>query len=212
MPEFRIFRWRDGRGWLVLSAGPDRTGEIRGTALGRAAADGAVACVAVSADPAAADRLLDDVEDLGAPSGYIVDIMAEDDHTIEDRLGEAGVIVLTADHDADSVRSALTGAALRGIEAAHGRGAVVVIEGVCALLFGGWYPGPDAEFHEGFSWLANAVVTIGAALDTAAEYAVSSTGYAFQLQIEPGSAIAFGPDGEIELWGRKQVKVLLKQN
>jgi hypothetical protein len=33
----------------------------------------------------------------------------------------------------------------------------------------------------------------------------------YQLHISPGSAIAFGPDGEIELWGRRQVKVLIQQ-
>ncbi|MCS7071793.1 MAG: hypothetical protein NZM00_09825, partial [Anaerolinea sp.] len=152
MTEFRIFRWPTGRGWFVLSAGPDSAGDIRGTALARASADGATVCIVVNDPHETADRLLDDLEDLGAPAGYIVDIATEDDQSIEDRLGEASIIVIAGFGSPDLIRSTLHGAALRGITVAHARGAVILVEGICAPLFGGWYVGSDHHLQEGFAW------------------------------------------------------------
>jgi hypothetical protein len=208
MTEFRIFRWRTGRGWFVLSGGADSIGDIRGTALARASADGATACVAIDDRKGTADRLLDDLEDLGAPAGYIVDIATEDDRSIEARLSEAGIIVIASDGSLDTIRSTLYGAALRGIELAHARGAVVLVEGISAALFGEWYIGSDERLHPGLGWLANAIILTASAPPVPIEQGMQGR---YQLHISPGSAIAFGPDGEIELWGRRQVKVLIQQ-
>jgi len=208
MPTQKIFRWRDGRGWLVFAGGADSAGTIRGQTLGKAAADGAVACVALSRDPAAPDHLLDDMEDLGAPSGYLVDVESEDDATLRDRLGEAGVIVITSDaYAADGVRSILTGAALDGIAAAYANGAVVLLEGPVAAAFGAFLLWTSAEgdpqLGAGFGWLADVLVLPLLSPDEISGLLTAQPD-AFALQLGVGSALALGPDGEVELWGRRQ--------
>jgi len=97
MPAQTIFKWRDGRGWLTLATGQGAAQEIddiRARALQRTSADGGVAIVFLGDDPDAGERLLDDLEDLGAPTGYVVDVIAEDDATIRERLTDASVIVI----------------------------------------------------------------------------------------------------------------------
>lgn len=203
MPAQSIFRWVDGRGWLIFSGG--ESDEIRALALGRAAADGAVACVSLSGDP---DRLLDDVADLGAPSGYLVDVFGEDDQTLQDKLAQAGMIVITGGDSPVDVRGALRGAALEGIEAAFANGAILLLEGFSATAFGAWII--DERIEPGLEWLQGAAVLTG--VDQAAAYALpvfeaQPTGIA--VAIMPGSALALGPDGQIEKWGEGAVTIAL---
>jgi hypothetical protein len=210
MPSHIVFQWLDGRGWLVLSGGADTGGELRATALARSSADGGVACVALSSDPGAGDRLLDDVEDLGAPSGYVVDVAAEDDQTVHAKLGEAGVIVILTDGTAESVRSALTGAAIEGIQIAYQNGAVVLAEGACAMAFGGYLVTPEGGVAPGLGWLTDALVLHGvesAAAQAKDLLAVQPNGIAVGIGV--GSALALGPDGQVETWGKGQVTVSL---
>ena len=210
MPSHTVFQWLDGRGWLVLSGGADAGGELRATALARSSADGGVACVALSNDPGAGDRLLDDVEDLGAPSGYVVDVAAEDDQTVQAKLVEAGVIVILTDGTAESVRSALKGAAIEGIQIAYQNGAVVLAEGACAMAFGGYLVTSEGDVDPGLGWLTDALVLHG--MESAAEQAkdllaVQPNGIAVGIGV--GSALALGPDGQVETWGKGQVTVAL---
>src|SRR5690606_1627156 len=210
MPAHAIFQWLDGRGWLILSGGADVGGEVRAAALSRASADGGIACIALSSDPAAGDHLLDDVEDLGAPSGYLVDVAAEDDQTVQTKLGEASVIILLTDGTAEAVRSALKGAAIEGIQTAYQNGAVVLAEGACAMAFGGYLVTPGGSVAPGLGWLASSLVLPG--VESAAEQAkdllaVQPNGIAVGIGV--GSALALGPDGQVETWGKGPVTVAL---
>lgn len=210
MPTQAVFQWLDGRGWLVFSGGADWEGEIRGTALARSSADGGVACIALSSDPTAADLLLDDVTDLGSPSAYIVDVAAEEDAAVRSKLAEAGIIVITTDETADSVRSALTGAAMSGIQTAYENGAVVLIEGECAMAFGAFIVTQEETIAAGLGWLERALVIPTSA--SAAESAKPLLGVepdSVAVAIGVGSALALGPDGEVETWGKRQVTVAL---
>ncbi len=213
MPTQAVFKWLDGRGWLILSGGADAGGEIRGLALGRSSADGGVACIALSSDPGAGDHLLDDVEDLGAPSGYVVDIAAEDDESVRSKLAEAGVVVIVSDEGAEVVRSALTGAAIEGIQTAFENGAVVLAEGACAMALGGFLVNSDGSLAPGLNWLDEALVLPN--VDSAAIYAkdlLLSQPLAVAVGIGFGSALALGPDGQVETWGKRQVTVALGAN
>ena len=210
MPSNAVFQWLDGRGWLILSGGADAGGEVRAAALGRSSADGGVACVALSSDPGAGDYLLDDVEDLGAPSGYVVDVAAEDDQSVQTKLVEAGVIIIVTDGTAESVRSALKGAAIDGIQTAYQNGAVVLAEGACAMAFGGYLVTPEGGVSPGLGWLTDALVLHGvesAAAQAKALLDVQPNGVAVGIGV--GSALALGPDGQVETWGNGQVTVAL---
>jgi hypothetical protein len=212
MASSSVLRWIDGRGWLVLAGGGSEfdSGEVRSLALGRAAADGGVACVPLSADPYGGDALLDDIDTLGAPSSYIVDVLSEDDLTVQARLSEAGVVVVESAPTVEEARSALIGAALDGIQAAFANGAVVLFEGACAGILGSWILNSAGQVGPGVDWLEGALV-LASAQDVAerARPVLDEQPAAVVIGIEPGSALALGPDGQIEVWGARQVKVVL---
>lgn len=203
MPTQSVFHWLDGRGWLVFSGGADD--DIRAQALGRAAADGGVACLSLSGDP---DVLLDDIADLGAPSGYIVDVYGEDDQSLQDKLAQAGMIIITGGDSPADVRGVLHGAAMDGIQAAYQNGAILLLEGASAMAFGAWIISDEIE--SGLEWLVGGAVLTG--VNNAAQYAIpifEAQPSAIAVAVMPGSALALGPDGEVESWGRREVTIAL---
>lgn len=215
MARNNVLRWRDGRGWLVLSGVPEAGSEVRAQAIGRTAADGGVAYVSLGSDTNIAEAALLDMEDLGAPSGYLVDVLLEDDETIRTKLAEASMIVIESDADPASVRSGLLGAAVEGMEAAFAGGAVILAEGMAAAVFGDHMLSTAERVMDGLGWLEQAIILPGevAVVDSAAgRAALEVQPSALALGIGVGSALVLGPDGEVELWGNKQVTVALGPN
>ncbi len=201
--------WLDGRGWIVLAGGGRDA--VRAHALSVAAADGGVAYVAVD-DAAAAERLMLNLDDLGAPSGYLVNVRAEDAATVYDRLAEASVIVIGDLADVETLSARLGGAAAAGMRAAFEHGAVVLAEGAGAAALGAWVAAADGELIPGLGWLENALVLPGAVSaggSEAARAALQAQPAALAVGLGAGSALALGPDGEVESWGEGQVTVVL---
>jgi hypothetical protein len=208
MPSNAVLNWLDGRGWLVLSGGPDET--VRAAAIGRAAADGGVAYISLK--PGAGEQALADMEDLGAPPGYLVDVLTEDDDTIRARLGEAGMIVLESADSVAEARSALLGAAAEGMLTAYQNGAVILAEGSSAGVFGAWALLENDRAVNGLDWLhATLVVPAVASLAQvpAAQAFLNQQPRAIAIGVDAGSALALGPDGELEPWGERRVTVTL---
>jgi hypothetical protein len=202
VPSQSVFHWRDGRGWLIFSGGGDD--DIRAQALGRDDADGGVACVSLSGD---SDELLDDISDLGAPSGFIVDLFGEDDQSLQDKLSQAGMVIITGGSSPQDARSALQGVALEAIDAAYRNGAIILLEDMSAMAFGAWIIGDEIE--QGLGWLEGAVLT---GVNNAATYAIpvfETQPSAIAVAIMQGSALALGPDGQIESWGQREVTIAL---
>jgi hypothetical protein len=208
MPRFNLFSWREGAGTLMLSGAPNS--DMRAIALMRNVADGAVACVYIGSIPGAADALLDDLEDLGAPSGYLVDVLAEDDDIVRDRLGEASIIVISSYLGPNEVRSAITGAAYAGLEAAYANGAIILAEGMACDMFGDLVV--DGEVREGFAWLEGALIATSATLDELREYGaqvLKEYPEKYMLLLATGGAMAFSADGRVETWGDGEVTIQL---
>jgi hypothetical protein len=208
MPGNAILNWLDGRGWLILSGGADES--VRAAAIGRAAADGGVAYVSLK--PGAGEKALADMEDLGAPPGYLVDVLAEDDDTIRARLGEAGMIVLERAETVDEARSALLGAAAEGMLTAYQNGAVILAEGSSAGVFGAWTLLSDGRVVNGLDWLRRALVVpaiASLAQSPAAQAFLNRQPQSIAIGVDAGSALALGPDGELEPWGERRVTVTL---
>ncbi len=202
MPSQSVFNWQDGRGWLIFSGGGDD--DIRALALGRDDADGGVACVTLTGDP---DALLDDISDLGAPSSFIVDLFGDDDASIQDKLAQAGMVIITGGTNPSEVRNTLQGVALEAIQTAFQNGAIILLEDMSAMAFSAWIIGDEIE--QGLGWLDGAVLT---GVDNAAVYAIpvfETKPSAIAVAIMPGSALALGPDGQIESWGRREVTIAL---
>lgn len=205
MPSYSVFRWREGRGWLILAGSAHD--DTRAQALSRLAADGAVAVVALA--PLSADHVLEDLEDLGAPAGYVVDVISESDDDILVKIGEAGIVVLTAQGDPDEVRSALAGAAAQALDNAFQNGAVLLAEGAAAQAFGAWLLS-DGAVPDGLDWVIGAVVELSAPPVGGEALAVlDAHPDGLAVALAPDAAMAFGPDGEVELWGSRRVAVTL---
>jgi len=203
MASNNVLRWKDGRGWLVLSG--SASSDVRAQALGRSAADGAVAYIS-------GEQAMADMEDLGAPSGYLVDILAEDDATLEDRIGDAGMVVVDGTMPAGQLRSGLVGAAANGIETAFSNGAVILAEGQGAAMFGAWVAVESEEIARGLDWLDSSLIVPGStslAESPPAREILDTEPAAIVIGVGAGSALALGPDGEVETWGDKQVAIAL---
>jgi hypothetical protein len=212
MAQNNVLRWHDGRGWLILSGGGDSLSDVRALALGRAAADGGVAYITLGSQTGLGEKALADMEDLGAPPGYLVDVLSEDDETITAKLSEAGIVVIEGGAETDDLRSSLIGAAIDGIQTAFQNGAVVLAEGSAASIFGAWVLLESDELTSGFEWLENGLIIPG--ITSIAESAVAQDILlrqpgAIAVGIGEGSALALGPDGEVEPWGQRQVTVAL---
>ncbi len=204
-----VFRWIDGAGWLVLSGGADSFGEIRARVLGRAAADGGVVYISLDIEDG---EVIDDMDDLGAPTGYTLDVISEDDETIVKHLTEASVVVVQNADSVDNLLSALSGAATKGLQAAFERGAVILAEGLGAHVFGAWVVAGPGQLKPGLDWVKKAFIiptAAGVADADKVRETLEKQPEAIAIGIRTGSAMVFGPGGEIETWGDGQITVAL---
>ena len=206
----QILRWREGLGWLVLSGGVDTLREVRAQALGRIAAGGGIAYIGLDDDDY--DDLIEDMGELGAPTGYLVNIMTEDDETIRDRLHDAAMVFIPDHYRPEVLLPALPGAANDGIKAAYERGAIVLAEGTSATLMGAKVLLETGIAVDGLGWLEDSFVVpaITSIADSEAARAILSTHVAnVAIGIDVGSALALGPSEQVETWGDSVVTVAL---
>lgn len=213
MPSNSVFRWRDGAGWLIFAGAANS--ETRGNVIAKISVDGGIAYVSLGGDVVGkltqAEQTLDDMEDLGAPSGYIVDVAAEDDSAVQERLSESGVIVISGGSSPEAVRSALLGAAMQGIEAAYEKGALLLLEGNAAAAFGGWLVAGGKPI-QGLNWLHQTLLLPNVTTLTeapAARTLLSLEPDAIVVGLGADSALALGPNGELEMWGEQRAAVAL---
>ncbi len=211
MPKKNIIRWRDGAGWLVLSGGNESTGDeaesVEATALARVQAGLPLAYIWAASDVETADKRLSALDDLGAPTGYLVDVLTEDDDTIRRELGNAGMIILGDGPNTQELRSGLLGSALEGMSAAFAAGAVILGVGKSAAVLGSFL-----DDKAGLGWIEGAIIVPAYDQPGTAEYMHSlllKHPNTYGLGIGTGSALVLGPNGEVETWGKRQVTIKL---
>ena len=197
-----LLAWPEGAGWLVLSGGNSTAGIVRASVLTRSG-PGPIAYLSTSGDPRNAQGALEDMESLGAPSGYLVDTSREDDETVAELLAEASVIVLEHEPSASALVTNLGGVLGDALSDAHEKGALLLAEGASATAFGSWLI-EDGELLPALAWLEDALITTGA--DATAK---TSTATELNLHISNESALALGPNGALELWGEGDVHITL---
>lgn len=216
MPQVNIFKWRPGSGWIVLSGGGDPVGgdvqAIEAAILTRTLSQGPIAYLWAAGDVDAADRHMDALRDLGARTGYLVDLVGEEDDVVYRDVNEAGVIILGDGPSTHTLRDALAGIALSAIEEAFDRGATVYAAGASAGMLGAAFV-ERGTLYDGFGWLSSAVIMPGYTADQAADLRAWVRGVpdGFGLGLGPGAGIAFGPRGEVEVLGNGGVTVSLGQ-
>lgn len=212
MARNNILQWHDGRGWLVLSGGHAAQSDVRAQTIGHMAADGGVVYISFGGQMEATEALMSDFQDLGAPPGYFVDVLSEDDETLRAKIGEASLIVVGSDDNPGDIRSALLGAAVDGMQKAFENGAAILLEGNSAAVFGTWLLLPTGEVRQGIGWVSPAFILPGVtavAQSSAGRKALAEESSAVALGIGEGSALALGPDGEVEPWGGREVTIAL---
>ncbi len=217
MPQVNIFRWRAGNGWLVLSGGGAPESEdvisIDAKMLSHTVSQGPIAYIWAASDLEAADRHMDLLRDLGARTGYLVDIVGEEDDTLFRELNQAGMIILGDGPRQQVLREGLVGVAQRGIEDAFRRGATLYAVGQSAATLGA-YTVEGNQYIEGFGWLSHALIMS----HYTPEYAdhlrawVQGVEDGYGLGLSQGAALALGPRGEVEVWGNAQITVSLGQS
>lgn len=203
-----LFTWPDVVGWIVLSGGVDSSSEIRAQALERAAVEGAVAYISFAAD--GGDSLMEDMEDLGAPTGFMLDLVNDDAQVIAERLKEASVIVIEGGAS-PMKKPPFSDAVLASLLDSLSRGSVLLIEGSPAAWFGRWWIGSGGVL-DGFSWISPVCIAPGvhhASESLEIKEFLLEEPQALVVAVAPGSAFVLGPDGRIELWGEKSVSILL---
>ena len=196
MPSTTVLHWPDD--------------DVRARARTQAAADGAIAYLKMSGALAAGEQTMEDMIALGAPTGYLVDSSAEDDRTVVRELAEAGMVVIESGPSPAEARALLLGAAAEGIQASYKNGGVILAEGFSAMAFGAWVVQADGSLVPGLEWVDGALVGPGVA--SAAEWAravLLAQPAAFAIGIGRGSALALGPDGQVQAWGAGQITIAL---
>ncbi len=219
MPQANIFQWRAGIGWLVMTGGGALESEdnlnIVAATLSRTVSQGPLAYVWAASDIESADLHMDLLRDLGARTGYLVDVLTEEDDVLFHQLNEAGLIILGDGPRQETVRDALVGAAMRGIEELFSRGATLYAIGASAALIGAYAAEGDA-LVPGFGWLANSIILPGYTPEQAERLRGCvqrvENGYGYGLGLGHGAALALGPRGEVEVWGNKAITVSLGQS
>lgn len=210
MPKRGLFQWLDGEGWLVFSGGDSTGSPLRAQALARAGSDGGAIYISLAADNG--EALQDDMEDLGAPAGYVLDIPAQPADAIIKQIAEASIIVIELGENLNPLYELLKGAPLSGLQAAYERGAIILIEGLAMNLFGSWMMTDSGEILDGWGWIKKAFLeagVTGAHESRAVQDVLAELPDCIAIEIGVGSALALGAAGDIEIWGEKQVTISL---
>lgn len=217
VPQLNVFRWQPGRGWLVLSGGgsleSDDVQSVEARLLARTVSQGPVVYVWAAGDLDSADRHMDSLREMGARTGYLVDILSETDEEISARISEAGVIIVGDGPQQDALHDALSGVVLEAMHSAFSRGATIYAVGLSAEQFGAHRLG-ERDLAPGIHWLERAIVVSGYTPDMAEglRQVVRQTPHSFGLGIGQGAAVALGPLGEVGVWGSAAVTVALGQD
>lgn len=204
------FSWLESNGWLVLSGRADALSEIRALALSRLISDGAVAYISLMGDMG--DELMDDMSDLGAPSGYLVDLDDDDNNAIFEQLRDASMIVIEPGDSISSLKQLMTQTVIQAMKEALNHGALILFEGIASSLAGEHIVTDEGRISAGLKLVNNVYISpdTRSILDTdAAQDVYLQSPETVFIGIQQGSALVLGPAGGIEIWGEKQVTISL---
>lgn len=205
------FTWLDSNGWLVLSGMPDALGEIRAQALSRCAGASDIAYISLAAD--LGDALIDDMAELGAPSGYLVELDHSDNNEVYERLSAAGMIVIQADRNAEELEALISQTVVSALKAALERGALILFEGAAVSIAAQRRLNAKGEWTAGLNFIQNALISPSAACDADGAWRRPEYDALPDVPVmtfAPGAALALGPARQIETWGDGEVTISLR--
>jgi hypothetical protein len=201
----KSLRYLSGRGWLVFSGGDSSGSPIRAQALTRAKTYGATAYISLADD--SGDALMDDLEDLGARTGYFVDLDYDSPEDLKEELEGASFIAIEAGSSIDALYRALNKETVAGIRTAYERGAVILVEGLAVNMFGRWVLSDDGDLLAGLDWVKDTFIepeSSGMEDSRAVQIVMAQIPEALAINIAIGSALVLGPDSQVEVWGEQK--------
>ena len=204
------FNWLESNGWLVLSGSKDTLSEMRAQALSRLNVDGAIAYISLAGD--LGDSLMEDMAELGAPTGYFVDLEDDDNNAIYERLKDASMIVIEPGDDVLTLKRLMTHTVIRALKEGLSLGALILFEGIASNLMGEYIVTLDGQMVKGLAFVNNVFISsnVDSILDVVDMQAVYATApQTVFIGIPYGSALVLGPDRYIETWGDRQVTISL---
>lgn len=210
MSQPRLLNWIEGAGWLVFSGGASESSDVRSEALARAPGDGVAVYLSLADDRG--DALMDDMEDLGAPTGYLVDLLHDDPAFVTRQLEQASIVVLEVSTSLDQLLPALREPLVAALKAAYERGVVLLVEGLAINLFGRWAMSDSGEVFEGLNWVRDVFLEpsiVSASESRAVQDVLLAYPRAIAVEIGAGSALALSAEGRLEVWGARQVTISL---
>ena len=225
MPQQGPLQWPDGEGWLVLLGGGDRargeTDLVDAQVLSLVNLDRPMVVLFSDGPRAAADDLLEHYTLLGGPGGEAFTLSEMTRAQLQapaflDLLREAGTLVLGGENPLPLVRNLHGTQALEHILRGFTtlQALTIVGTGGGAAAVGMWAVGPSPRFllAEGLDLLPNTVIVphFTRTEDSPVLRQLSQIGPGLLgLGIPDGTALAFGPQGQVETWGRDQVTAVV---
>lgn len=210
MPRQSVLAWPDGGGSLILSGGTADSGEggqIEADVLARASAGKALVYIYAGTDADQAEAELERWNDLGSPSGYLLDVLTEDDDTIRAQIADAGLIIVGDGSDVRRLRSAVMGAAAEAIRDTYQTGTIVLGVGIGAQLFGAFL----SDGSTGLGWVEDAII-LPLRTDTDSDVLNRSLREhpgVLGIGLTIGSALDLRGEGGVNVLGNRQVAIRL---
>ena len=156
------------------------------------------------------DALMDDMLELGAPAGYLVDWDERDNNEIYERLSLAGMVVISADGTCEGLSRFLSQTVAHALKEALRRGAVILFEGAAAAAAGQYRLVEKGGIASGLELVGNALILPGVSSIAESASASAARGKlpeAVFIGLGAGGALALGPDRQIETWGDGSVTI-----
>jgi cyanophycinase-like exopeptidase len=225
MPEAGPLHWLDGAGWLVLSGGGAwQKGETlsidqRIVALMDLFLPFVVLATS-DVDPEDVEALLDYYSELGGPPGEVLTLSRRKDANRSDYnqlLNRAGLIYLSdGATEVEWLEILQDTPMLPGIEEAYLRGTSIIGMGTGAIPMGAWISKGEVEGsttpQPGWNWIKNVIVQPyfePGEPSVRLRELMRVRPESFGLGLPRATALAFGPDGQVETWGTGDATIML---
>lgn len=225
MPQQGPLRWLDGEGWLVLLGGGDwrrgETDQVDAQLLSVANLDRPMVVLIAEGSRAEAEQILDHYTLLGGPGGEAFSLAELTRMQLETTqfitlIQEAGILYLGGQHLLPLVNNLHNSQALRYIVEGYStyQGLTLIGAGAGAAALGHWAftAQPPHQQAMGLGFVMSAVVVphFKGTENSPILRALPQIGEALLgLGVPDGTALALGPQGQVETWGEGTVTAVL---
>lgn len=225
MPQQGPLRWLDGEGWIVLLGGGDwRRGEtdaVDSRLLSVANLDRPMIVLTGGGSPREAEAILDHYTEMGGPGGLTFALPAVptgvlDAPDVLSLIREAGILYLGGEDPFGLIANLYESPAFRQIVESYStlQGLTLIGAGAGAATLGRWAFGaaPPYEQAMGLGFVMNAVVAphFTTTEDSPVLRALPQIDdNLLGLGIPERTALALGPQGQLEMWGEGEVTAVV---